>query len=49
MIDARDAALYSACPMVMAPTFQAFVPLEHPGKRFVSASDGVYLEARSNA
>lgn len=48
-LDARDAVLYSACPLVMAPTLGTFVPLAEPGKRLVAAADGLYLEARSTA
>lgn len=47
--DPRDAILHAACPLVMAPTFGAFVPLQATGKRLVGAADGLYLEARSPA
>ena len=47
--DKRDAILHAACPMVVAPTFGQFEPMQVPGKRMVAARDGIYLEARSAA
>lgn len=49
LADPRDAILYAACPLVMAPTFASFAPLDAPGKRLVAAADGLYLEAKSPA
>lgn len=49
MHDTRDAILYSACPLMPAPTLGSFVPLVEPGKRLIAARDGLYLEARSLA
>lgn len=48
-MDARDAILYSTCPLEPAPTLGAFQPLEVSGRRLLAARDGLYLEARSPA
>lgn len=41
-----DAALLAAAPVVVAPPYSEFFPLQENGHRFVLAADGIYLEAR---
>lgn len=42
-------AIVEACPLVCVPPGEAMKPLTVPGRRFVVASNGTYLEARSLA
>lgn len=49
LTDPRDAALFSATPMLMAPRFGRLEPLPVGSRRLVAASNGVYLQARSQA
>lgn len=44
-----DRILFEATPMLMAPRFGTLPSLNPGQRRLISASDGVYLEARSNA
>ncbi|MDK9702417.1 MAG: PRTRC system protein A [Sulfuritalea sp.] len=44
-IDLRDSALQASCPTVMVPRFGTFQPLQEPGHRFLSAADGLWIEA----
>lgn len=43
-----DVALLSATPMLMAPRFGSLPPLLPGHSRHIAASDGIYLQARSN-
>lgn len=45
-MDPRDQALQAVTPTVMVPRFTAFEPLVSNGHRFLSASDGLWLEVR---
>jgi len=45
-MDPRDIALQNATPTVMVPRFGSFEPMDEPGHRFLSASDGLWLELR---
>lgn len=40
-------AMVDACPMVCVTPRTIHVPLDKPGKRWVMAGDGLYMEARS--
>lgn len=46
-VDALDGAVLAACPIAVAPLRGDLAPLSEPGRRFLLAADGVYLEARS--
>jgi len=39
-----DIALQGACPTVMVPLYGELAPLDAPGHRFLSASDGLWIE-----
>jgi PRTRC genetic system protein A len=42
-----DAILQEQFPTVMVPRYGDFVPLAHNGRRFLSASDGLWLEEKN--
>lgn len=44
--DMRDVALQSVSPTVMVPLFGEFEMLAGPGRRFLAAQDGLWIEAR---
>ena len=44
--DMRDVALQSLTPTVMVPLFGEFEMLASSGHRFLSAKDGLWIEAR---
>ncbi|QRD62728.1 PRTRC system protein A (plasmid) [Xanthomonas citri pv. citri] len=46
---AGQRALVDACPFVCVAPGTSHVPLREPGRRWVMAADGLYLEARSLA
>lgn len=43
-MDKRDVVLQRSCPILQAPKFSQFIPLEVPGERIVVASNGVFIE-----
>lgn len=45
--DPRDLAFFSAVPMLVAPRFGALDPVSVGRHRFVAATDGIYLQART--
>lgn len=49
MLSAGQRALADACPVVCVPPLADHTPLAVPGRRWVMAGDGLYLEARSLA
>lgn len=48
-LSAGQIALMDACPLFCIPPMQQHRPLVSPGRRWVMAADGLYLEARSLA
>lgn len=46
--DSRDLLLQEQLPTVMVPRFGEFEPLAQNGRRFLSASDGLWLEVRTD-
>lgn len=46
--DPRDLLLQEQVPTVMVPRFGEFRPLAKNGRRFLSASDGLWLEVRTD-
>lgn len=49
LADPRDRVLFGATPLLMMPRFGTLPPLPPMGKRYVAATDGLYLQARSRA
>jgi len=41
-----DAALQTACPTLMVPKYAELPAMDKPGQRFLSASDGLWIEIR---
>ena len=41
-----DEVLQTVCPTVMVPRYEALLPLESNGHRFLAAGDGLYAEIR---
>ena len=44
-LDPRDAALQSACPVVIAPRFGALPPMP-PGQRLIAAANGLFVHVK---
>ena len=45
-IDPKDAAIQTTVPTVMVPRYSELSPLQGSGHRFLSASDGLWVEVR---
>jgi PRTRC genetic system protein A len=45
-IDPRDFTLQEHAPIVPAPAFGEFAPLEEPGHRYIAARNGLFIEVR---
>ena len=45
VLDPRDAALQSACPVVIAPRFGPLPPMP-PGQRLIAAANGLFVQVR---
>lgn len=45
-LDIRDTILQSTVPTIMVPKFGELVPLQENGHRFLSTSDGLWIEIR---
>ena len=44
MLNNLDLTIQNQCPTVVAPKYQEFAPLETIGHRFITASDGLWVE-----
>jgi PRTRC genetic system protein A len=48
MLDKRDAVIAAQCPVVIAPKYGELEPLEVGQRRYVLASNALYIEAKSS-
>ncbi len=46
--DSRDALLQELVPTIMVPKYGVLQPLESAGRRFLAASDGLWLEVKTD-